>query len=221
MSIWEKTFASRTWGEYPPEELVRIVKNHTKDIKKRTKCLELGCGPGANAGLLIESYTEYHAIDISETAIKKLSTRYTISDKRNLVVGDFKKLPWSDNTFDFVCDNFSLYANTTENIDLAIKETARVLVQGGLFYSRLWGDKCYGLEEKFRVGEHTYDNLQSGPCAGFGVSTFTNEKMIKNMFSKELEIEYIQRICRNYINSELETDVERFIEEYIVIAKAK
>ena len=55
--IWEEIFNSRTWGRYPPEELVRVV---TKFVRKRNQeklaCIEIGSGPGANALLLSDLF---------------------------------------------------------------------------------------------------------------------------------------------------------------------
>ena len=51
---WETLFASRAWGRYPPEELVRFVARSFGDAPDRAsvRILELGCGPGANVWFL-------------------------------------------------------------------------------------------------------------------------------------------------------------------------
>ena len=89
---WEKLFKKRDWGKYPPEDLIRFIKEkkNTK-IKKKLKILEIGCGPGANLNFLKNENLDIYGIDISKTAINK--SRKILNLKKNenkkFKVGDF------------------------------------------------------------------------------------------------------------------------------------
>ena len=221
MNIWETTFAKRQWGEYPPEELVRIVKRNENGLSEKGYCLELGCGPGANAKLLRAVYDDYYAIELSKSAINQLRDRISNIKAENIVNGDFTKLPWEANKFKFICDNFSMYANEMENICSTIKEVSRVLKPGGIFYSRVWGKNCYGIDERYKVSKHSYDNLAEGPCAGYGISTFFDIELIEETYGNHLAIKEIQKISREFYSSSYLKEESKFIEEYVIQATRK
>tara|TARA_Y100000991_G_C21968731_1_gene348276 strand:- start:315 stop:977 length:663 start_codon:yes stop_codon:yes gene_type:complete len=219
--IWEEIFRSRTWGRYPPEELVRVV---TKFVRKRDQeklaCIEIGSGPGANALLLSDLFETYAAIDISETAIELLSQR--IKEKtmsKELKVGCISSLPWPDSKFDFICDNFSIYANKMSIINSCLKEIKRVMKNDAIFYSRVWSKNCYGLESGDMIEKNTYDNLKVGPCAGYGISHFFDLEEILNVYGNFFKIQSIKRINNCLISVDGETQEE--IEEFIVISGLK
>ena len=219
MNIWEKTFATREWGEYPPEELVRSAKRHRKKINSNESyCLELGCGPGANAKLLTSVFENYYAIDLSKSAIGQLRQKFNCIEARNIVCGSFTSLPWGSGKFDYVCDNFSTYANNIKDIKLTVEEVARVMKPGSIFYSRVWGNNCFGLNKKFQIDDYTYDNLVEGPCAGYGISTFFDLELIASIYGKYFTIVDIQNIKREYYTKELTQVKEKVVEEYIVQA---
>jgi len=226
MSIWESIFSSREWGKYPPEELVRIASKFKKQNNSdNLKCLELGPGPGANSLLLMDLFDQYCAIDVSSSAIMKLKKRI-ISNFSNpsvdLRVGCFSSLPWGNNTFDFVCDNFSTYANKVSLIKKTFGEVARVLSEKSNFYSRVWGLDCYGLETGTEIETNTYQDLKESPCAGFGISHFYSLDEIHDLYSQFFDIVSIKKIetFEYYIDEKLKNKND-LIQEYIIISKKK
>ena len=226
MSIWESIFSSREWGKYPPEELVRIASKFKKNNKANYfKCLELGPGPGANSLLLLDLFDQYCAIDISSSAIIQLEKRI-FSNIRNpdldLRVGCFSSLPWDNNTFDFVCDNFSTYANKISLIKKTFSEVARVLSEKSIFYSRVWGLDCYGLETGTEIETNTYQDLKESPCAGFGISHFYSIDEINSIYSQFFDIISIKKIetLEYYFEENLKNN-KKLIQEYIVTSTKK
>lgn len=219
--VWEEIFKSRSWGRYPSEELVKVATKFVRNRYKKTlACIELGPGPGANALLLADLFDTYAAIDISETAIKLLNER--IQDKKinkELKVGCISSLPWPESKFDFICDNFSIYANKISIIKACLEEIKRIMKDDAIFYSRVWSKNCYGLESGDLIEKNTYDNLQIGPCSGFGTSHFFDLEEILNLYGKIFKIKSIQRINNCSISANGKTHNE--IEEFIVISSLK
>ena len=198
MNIWEKTFSQREWGKYPPEILVSSATKFRRTISSEISpsCLELGCGPGANLTLLDSLFDHYCAIDISPTAIAKVNQ--ILGNKvfsEHLVVGDFAKLPWPSCTFDFICDNLSIYANHSADIKKILAEVYRVLKPSGLFYSK------------------------EGPCEGYGISSFFSVDDIRFYYDR-FDIVDIIRLTQESsacFNNSI-TFSGDIIEEYVILA---
>ena len=216
MNIWEKTFRDKEWGKYPPEELIRAVCEYTKDDKTKS-VLEMGCGPGANSLFLNEHFQSYSAIDFSKTAIEKLKSRLSLNQyykTDEFKVACFSSLPWGDKSFDFICDNLAITHNDLNIIKKTLKEVRRVLKEGGLFYSKVWGSSSYGLNTGELIEEGTFTKLKDGPCKNYGVSHFFTYKEIKELYGgifKKISVEKIQRtkLSQN----------ENIIEEFIILAR--
>ena len=51
--VW-KVFVGQTWGKYPGEDLIRFIARnfYSRQIRRDTRILEVGCGPGANLWFL-------------------------------------------------------------------------------------------------------------------------------------------------------------------------
>ncbi len=200
---WEEKFASRAWGRYPPEDLVRFMgRNYKHADRSAVRVLEVGCGPGANVWFLHREGFAVSAIDISPTGIALCAKRledenaglHTVAP--DLKVGNFQTLPWEDATFDVVVDIFAIYANTLEVIESALSEVARVLKPNGRFYAKLWGRESTGYGSGDRLEEGTYDNIPTGPCADMGVSHFYDRAEIESLFSKYFTLDAIDRVLR-------------------------
>ena len=73
LDYWENIFASRGWGAYPPEELVRFIARNFRTVPDRSQVhvLEIGCGPGPNIWFLAREGYAAAGIDGSPTAIRQ------------------------------------------------------------------------------------------------------------------------------------------------------
>lgn len=212
---WNDKFASRPWGRYPPEELVRFIGRSFKNSDRtKVRALEIGCGPGANIWFLHREGFRVHGIDGSSAGIELAKTRL---EKENvglndflpdLRVGNFEKLPWANESMDVIIDVFSLYANTIAVIEATINEVERVLVPGGRFFSKLWGTQTTGFKLGKEIEHHTYDEIPVGPCASMGVSHFFDLKEIHHTFRK-FEINFIDKILR--VDGQTDSVIEEFV----------
>lgn len=100
---------------------------------KNIRVLEIGCGRGALANHLIQTYgdkiMEYKACDYSIEAINIAMKRYSKHEKLTWEVNDIQNISYPDNTFDII-----ISCETIEHIpdsNQAIKELYRVCKMGG------------------------------------------------------------------------------------------
>ncbi len=123
----------------PDEQLVKLVKSGV--IRKGAKVLDLGCGLGTQTVYLAENGFDATGIDISETAVskaKKLAEDKGV--KARFVVGDAVKMPFEDDTFDFVYDRGCLHHLEPEKRELYVSELKRVFSPGGFFSLLVFAD---------------------------------------------------------------------------------
>lgn len=201
---WDEKFRNRSWGRYPPEDLVRFMGRHFRDADKSTvKVLETGCGPGANLWFMHREGFAVHGIDVSATAIDIAKARLAHENARisspvaDLRVGNFNNLPWPDCIFDVVVDIFALYANTTDIIRQSLTEIARVLKPGGLFYSKLWGRNTTGFGQGLQLEPGTFDAIPEGPCRQMGVTHFFTREEIESVFGRNFRPTAIDVVARS------------------------
>lgn len=191
---WDQKFKNRSWGEYPPEDLIRFVKRNFPENKENSyRVLELGCGPGANIIFFRREGFKVSAIDISPNAIDRATNRLLennlYSDSNiDLKVGNFKELPWEDNSFDLIIDNFAVYANTKSVIADVVKEQYRVMKKGGLGFAKFWGINTTGYGQGELIEENTYDNIPSGPCKDMGFAHFVHYEELECLFSNFINV---------------------------------
>jgi SAM-dependent methyltransferase len=212
---WNEKFCARTWGRYPPEDLVRFMGRNFKTAPRQDiSVLEVGCGPGANIWFLHREGYKVAGIDGSSAAIEKATRRIESENanlgamKPDLKMGNFSTLPWDDEVFDVVIDIFSIYANTVEVIEKTLSEIHRVLKPGGRFYSKLWGTKTTGFGQGIEMESGTFDEIPCGPCFDMGVSHFFDEQEIQQKFGN-FQIDAIDTILRS--DSVIDSEIEEII----------
>lgn len=203
LDLWEQTFANRSWGRYPPEELVRFVmRTFGKALDRRAvSFLEVGCGPGANLWYLVREGFKVCGIDGSPTAIRQARARLEaeglLSDPAavDLRQGDFATLPWADQSFDAVIDIEAVYANEWQVIASCLQEIHRVLKPGGIFFGKMFGTKTSGFGTGRQIEEGTYVNVTVGSCAGFGITHFFSEAELRRLYARfsSLSLDWVHR----------------------------
>jgi len=112
---WEAIHQSRHWGTYPDIHVVRQVKKFMAGFTESMKyvpfhvkpdALDIGCGAGANTGMMCDEDMRVYAFDSSATALghmcDRLGDRSFFPAKRT--AQDFE----APHQFDFILDNFTL-----------------------------------------------------------------------------------------------------------------
>ncbi len=204
---WENVFASRSWGAYPPEELVRFMARNFRAVpdKSRVRVLEIGCGPGPNVWYLVREGFTVAGIDGSPTAVRQAGERLAAerlprtAPHVDLRVGDFVNLPWENATFDAVVDVASLYANPMAKITATVASISRVLKPGGLFFGKMFGPLTTGSDSGEQIEPGTRRNPKAGPCAGNDVAHFFSRGELESLFAgfSMLVVDQAQRTDRN------------------------
>jgi len=121
-------------------ELAKLVIDGV--IKRGSKILDVGCGPGLESIFLARQGMNVTAIDISIEALrfaKKLAKLFDVKIK--FINADALNLPFSDNSFDAVNDNFVFHHFEDSVRDLYAQEISRVLKTGGIFILRAFSNK--------------------------------------------------------------------------------
>lgn len=204
---WEQVFASRAWGAYPPEELVRFIARSFRSVphKSEVRVLEIGCGPGPNIWYLVREGLAVAGIDGSATAIRQAEERLVADGlphekpRVDLKVGNFASLPWADDSFDAVIDVEALYANLMAEIKISIAEVRRALKPGGLFFGKMFGAQTTGSDSGEMIEPGTCATPKIGPCAGNEIAHFFTSEEIKDIFSgfRDLCIDQVVRTDHN------------------------
>jgi len=116
-------------------KLIELIINN--EIKRGSKILDIGCGPGNEAIFLAKQGMDVTGIDLSSEVIdlaKKLADLQQV--KVNFIQGDALKLPFKDNTFDVVNDTFVFHHFQKSIRKKYAQEIKRVLKKNGIFVLR-------------------------------------------------------------------------------------
>lgn len=141
--LWEGVHASRNWGFYPNEGLVRYVCKTFRHKETPLTALDLGCGQGASAWFLAREGFTVVGVDQAPSALVKTNVR--LANERltfHPACGTFKHLPFRDETFDLVVDIVSVAHNTCHDIWKIYFEIERVLKPGGKFFALFPTNNC-------------------------------------------------------------------------------
>jgi len=115
-------------------EALFFQKSHA--LPRGARCLEIGCGCGVGARIIHATFApaRIDALDIDPDMIK-LARRKQVNGHQHhlqLIAGDAQHLPYRDACFDGVF-NYGI-VHHLENWEQGIREVARVLKPGGVFY---------------------------------------------------------------------------------------
>jgi len=210
---WDDVFASKAWGKYPSEELIRfIAKNfYSSRNRKKIKILELGCGTGSNLWYLSREGFSIYGIDGSKIAVEKSVERINRevpSWSGSIKIGDFsKKLAFDDETFDAIIDVQAISCNDLTSSLQIYKECKRVLKKDGLIFTKMFSSVCLDSSTTLFIAP------KDGIFSNMGKIRFTSMKDAKTLMEvyETLSIESLTR-ARFHPNHEL-------VEEYIFIGK--
>jgi len=149
ISLWDDMYKSghykQTWSlEFPSPELIGVLM--ALDMPKGSKCLDVGCGSGADLEHLAEKGFNTTGLDISPIAIDIVQKRLEAKNlKAKLLVGDILNMDLGDEKFDFIADRGCLHHIENEKrtiyadvIEKAIKPGGYLLLRGCRVTGKLW-----------------------------------------------------------------------------------
>lgn len=159
--------ASREWGKYPPEDLVRFVMGRwgslSKEERKKITVLDLGCGQGASAWFLAREGFTVTGVDFASSAVEKARAYLSAEGlEAELTVADFRALPFPKGSFNLVVDIESVYANTREDIKKIYRNAYLLLKDGGAFFTMCFSTECSNFGVGRKIEEGTYADIPEG-----------------------------------------------------------
>ena len=140
VSLWDDMYKSghykQTWSlEFPSPELIGVLM--ALDMPKGTKCLDVGCGSGADLEHLAEKGFDVIGLDISPIAINIVKKRLEAKNlKAKLLVGDILNMSLGSEKFDFVADRGCLHHIANEKRNIYANVVGKVIKPGGYLFLR-------------------------------------------------------------------------------------
>lgn len=194
--LWETVHASRRWGAYPPEDVIRFVMNHyghlSKVERQSVSVLDVGCGQGAVSWFLAREGFSVTGIDTSPSAIEKAHD-YLAQDglKATLQVADMKALDLPEKSFDLILDIESIYTNTAADIKKIYTDLHAALKPKGLLFTMAFSTDCSNFGTGTKLEEGTFTDIPSG-SPSTGVAHYFKhgelETLLKSIGFSELEV---------------------------------
>jgi SAM-dependent methyltransferase len=122
------------WNFVPQE--YDVLRYLFDECPPGARVLDLGCGYGKNARLLLRQGYRVSGVDVSASAIARAGR--LLGDAAELTAGDATALPWPARSFDAVLDIGCLHCLPAPRRPRAVRELARVLRPDGAVYSRMF-----------------------------------------------------------------------------------
>ena len=146
---WEKRWNSiETDKEMNNESVYPLKYSQEIIIEKDSKILEAGCGAGRILKFYHNQGYDIIGIDYISSVIEKLKiSDNTLKVKKE----DIKNLSFANESFKYVLA-FGLYHGIDDGIELAIKETYRVMKKGGILCASFRADNIQN-----RINDFIYD----------------------------------------------------------------
>ncbi len=117
------------------------VRGRLKALRTRVpggRLLDVGCGTGFIIHLAVDDFNEIHGVDITPAMMQRVRL-----DKGNITLhqSSAEKMPFGDATFDAV--TAYSFVDHVEDQDALLREVARVLKPGGIFYADLIPNRLF------------------------------------------------------------------------------
>src|SRR5690606_8032466 len=101
---------------YPADWVIRFHNMYLKKNLPSGRVLDYGCGSGNNSSLFIDKGYETYGVDVSQEAIDLVKVNLAsrgldpkLADNFSVISPHTPKLPFDNNTFDFILSNQVLY----------------------------------------------------------------------------------------------------------------
>ena len=158
--------------------------------------LDLACGDGQDIPFYRSMRANCYGLDSSEELIKIANDTL----EGDFIVGDMRKLPYKDDSFDVVLSKYAL--GTVEDIETVFSEVERVLKPGGTFVYLTTHPMRLFLEQKYaNKGELDYFKKKNVDLSVFGGSFVITEPT--HTFNDFLSSDFLKRF-----------DLKEFSEHY-------
>lgn len=177
-TVWDEVFATKEWGRWPAEPVVRATVGVARRLGRPLHVLEIGCGPGAQLWYLEHEGHLSVGVDLSHVGTTRARTRLDQEGvSARLAVGDARLLPLRGATFDLVLDVEAFAHNHEHDYEALWREAARVTRPGGHLLSLGFTKRTFGAGAGTALGTRTVSDIPEGPLAGVGTVAFLSEEV--------------------------------------------
>lgn len=145
--------------------LYRFLEHCNVENTKHKKILDCGAGGMTPPLSLFRSYGyETTGVDLEVKQVD-LANEYGVENGQtlNVIQGDMTKLPFEDNSFDFVYSYNSVFHMMKVDIKTALNEMKRVLKPNGLMFVNFLSVDDFRCGEGPHLGEHQYEQRDDTP----------------------------------------------------------
>jgi ubiquinone/menaquinone biosynthesis C-methylase UbiE len=149
--IYKKGSSALDWNfGTAGHKLIELVVDNT--IKRGSKILDIGSGPGNEAVFLAKQGMKVTGLDLNPEAIE-LAKKLALLQEADVefIKGDALKLPFTDESFDVVNDTFVFHHFEKPIRRKYALEISRVLKNGGIFVLRGFSNKMTPGTGPFRL----------------------------------------------------------------------
>ncbi|NHJ48423.1 MAG: class I SAM-dependent methyltransferase [Asgard group archaeon] len=173
-----------------PKEIERFYE-FTEKSELEKKILDCGAG-GSRPKIAVFSERGYeaHGVEISDTQIDR-AQKYANENKLDykIIKADMRKLPFEDESFNFVYSYHSIMHLTKAGTIKAIKEMLRVLKKDGLLYINFQSTDSTGLKWGNDIGDNEMLDFSEVDKHGFNDTfhSFYNNDEADELF-KDLKL---------------------------------
>lgn len=141
---------------YPADWVIRFHNMFMKEHLPTGKILDYGCGSANNSIFFIRYGYDVYGVDVAENTKELIERNFEfhhidkkLLNKFSIIPPDNIKLPFEDNTFDFIISNQVLYyLPSEEHIKRVLKELKRCIKPSGVVFFTVMGPKNYYMTEK-------------------------------------------------------------------------
>lgn len=197
---WEREYINPTFiskDGKPQEDFLKFLKwvkkNKVRELES-SHILDAGCGTGRNAYYLADKYdANVEAFDFAKSAISFAKEHFS-HPLVSFSVHDMKdKLPYSDESFDFIFDIMASFSLSDAGRETYLQELHRVLKPGGLMYVRTLakeGDK----NAQFLIKNHPGKDFDTyiHPTLSSQEKVFSGPSF-KEVYEKYFEVIFMER----------------------------
>ena len=179
-------------SDLPFSDLINFKKLENK------KVLEIGCGFGSHAQLILNNSKniDYTGIDITKTAIEFTKKRFELFNLRgNIIQCDAEKLPFENNQFDYIWSWGVIHHS--KNTEIILNEIKRVLKPDGsctlMIYNKnslryyLYGGLFHGIM-CLKLLKKNLDEINMEFTDGYFAHHFTLKEFKKILLRKRFKV---------------------------------
>ena len=129
-SYYDRNAQSYSESNQNPEDFIDEFLEYLQNGNGKV-VLDLGSGPGVNAGYMHSRNLQVIGIDLSEKMVEYAKSRYPNIEFR---LGDMTKLPFPASSFDGILASYSLIHLTKDAVASVLARLYEILRPGGIIY---------------------------------------------------------------------------------------